>query len=147
MAVAVGGRLSSAGLCHHRSVGDSYASCRAAWIAASSSPAPAIDSAAVSGILPFSTASLWLDTQADGPWWAHAPKDLAKHPSPFFLTDREREQLLETEASGLDVGSVWIIAPTLYVDADKLEAVLAEVERFATWFDETCFDQLHGRRE
>lgn len=77
----------------------------------------------------------------------HAPKDLAKHPSPFFLTDRERELLVDAEASGLDVSSKWMMEPTLHVDADKLEAVLAEVERFATWFDEACFDRPYGRGE
>lgn len=77
----------------------------------------------------------------------HALKDLAKHPSPFFLTDRERELLVDAEASGLDAGSVWMMEPTLHVDADKLEAVLAEVERFATWFDEACFDWQYGRGE
>lgn len=76
----------------------------------------------------------------------HGPKDLAKHPSPFFVTDRERELLVDAEARGLDVGSVWMIEPTLHVDADKLEAVLAAVERFATWFSEACFDRLYGRR-
>ncbi|WP_175867943.1 hypothetical protein [Burkholderia diffusa] len=77
----------------------------------------------------------------------HAPKDLVKYPSPFFLTDRERELLVDAETSGLDVGSKWMMEPTLHVDADKLEAVLAEVERFATWFDEACFDRLYGRGE
>ncbi|WP_155773588.1 hypothetical protein [Burkholderia territorii] len=76
----------------------------------------------------------------------HAPKDLAKHPSPFFLTDRERELLVDTEASGFDVGSKWMMEPTLHVDVDKLDAVLSEVERFATWFDAACFDRLYGRR-
>jgi hypothetical protein len=40
-----------------------------------------------------------------------------------------------------------MVEPTLHVDADKLEAVLIEVERLATWFDKACFDRLHGRRE
>ncbi|MBR8290500.1 MULTISPECIES: hypothetical protein [Burkholderia cepacia complex] len=75
----------------------------------------------------------------------HAPKDLAKHPSPFFLTDRERELLADSEASGFDTSSKWMMEPTLHVDADKLGAVLAEVERFANWFDEVCFDWLYGR--
>ncbi|VWC82279.1 hypothetical protein BLA39750_01291 [Burkholderia lata] len=75
----------------------------------------------------------------------HTPKDLAKHPSPFFLTDRERELIADSEASGFDASSKWMMEPTLHVNPDKLEAVLVEVERFANWFDEACFDQLSGR--
>jgi len=55
--------------------------------------------------------------------------------------------LVDPEASGLDVGPVWMMEPALHVDADKLEAVFAEVERFATWFDEVCFNRLYGPGE
>ncbi|WP_213938704.1 hypothetical protein [Pseudomonas sp. dw_612] len=74
----------------------------------------------------------------------HAAKDLKKHPSPFFLADHERDLLAHVEASGLDMDSMWMIEPTLHVDSDKLNTVLTEVERFATWFDQACFDWIYG---
>jgi hypothetical protein len=49
------------------------------------------------------------------------------------LDDRERELLVEAEANGMDMGSVWMMEPSLHVDAGKLEKALAEVEHFATW--------------
>jgi len=63
----------------------------------------------------------------------HAPIELTKHRSLFFLDDRERELLVEAEANGMDMGSVWMMEPSLHVDAGKLEKALAEVEHFATW--------------
>ena len=74
----------------------------------------------------------------------HAAMDLKNHPSPFFLADHERDLLARVEASGLDMDSMWMIQPTLHVDADKLNTVLTEVERFATWFDQACFDWIYG---
>jgi len=57
----------------------------------------------------------------------HAPIELTKHRSLFFLDDRERELLVEAEANGMDMGSVWMMEPSLHVDAGKLEKALAEV--------------------
>ncbi|MBM3111647.1 hypothetical protein [Pseudomonas arcuscaelestis] len=74
----------------------------------------------------------------------HAATDLKKHPSPFFLADHERDLLARLEVSGLDMDSMWMIEPTLHVDADKLNTVLTEVDRFATWFDQACFDRIYG---
>lgn len=39
---------------------------------------------------------------------------------------------------------MWMIEPTLHVDADKLNTVLTEVERFDTCFDQACFDWIYG---
>ncbi|MCY1374286.1 hypothetical protein D9M69_616170 [compost metagenome] len=75
----------------------------------------------------------------------HAVQDLQKHPSPFFLADHERDLLARVVSNGLDEDFKWIIEPSISVDAEKLNAVLDEVERLAGWFDKACFEWLYGR--
>lgn len=74
----------------------------------------------------------------------HAATDLKRHPSPFFLAEHERDLLAHLEVDVLDIDSMWMIKPTLHVDADKLNKVLTEVERFAMWLDQACFDWIYG---
>lgn len=62
----------------------------------------------------------------------YSDDDLRKISHPFFLDERERSLITETE----DGQNEWLMPPTISVSSEKLFTALAEVEKFALWLEQ-----------
>lgn len=70
----------------------------------------------------------------------HAPKDLAKHPRPFFVSETERKMYLDPEMEG----AFWM-SPAVHVSREALLTAIEEVEKLAEWLEEPMFAVKYGR--
>lgn len=62
---------------------------------------------------------------------SYSSDDLNKLPSPFFVSERERELI-----DGLDIStSLWLFPPTIYIDEEKLQKAIAEAKKLAASID------------
>lgn len=60
--------------------------------------------------------------------------DLKRVPSPFFVSDREREVLLNPD----EEERRWLIEPQIEVTDEHLSAAIGEVRKFYRWFEAQC---------
>lgn len=70
----------------------------------------------------------------------YADADLKKLPHPFFVDEREAEMLADTNE-----GEKSLLMPPLHITEEKLLAAIAEVERFAEWFEGEIETHLYAR--
>lgn len=60
----------------------------------------------------------------------HSPKDLQKHPRPFFASDIERKMNADPEIEG-----GFFMSPAVHVSREALYRAIEEVEALAEWLD------------
>lgn len=66
----------------------------------------------------------------------YSDSDLKKLPHPFFI-DKDDASLFSDNEEG---ERAWLMEPAIHVSAEKLFAVLSEVERFSVWLENVDID-------
>ena len=60
----------------------------------------------------------------------HSPKDRAKHPNAFFMSETERAMYVEGDLAGIS-----FMSPSVHVDAEMLHRAIAEAESLVDWLE------------
>ncbi|MBT9161330.1 MAG: hypothetical protein DDT27_01545 [Dehalococcoidia bacterium] len=63
----------------------------------------------------------------------YSDDDLKKLPSPFFVSEREFELMVDTD----DGERRWLVPPKIIVNAKNLLAAISEIRRFSEWLEVT----------
>lgn len=71
----------------------------------------------------------------------YTDEDLAKMPSPFFVSDREKDVLAEISEEGRG----WLCRPNIHITTDKFTHALAEVRAFVEWLEDQGEKIMHKR--
>ena len=64
----------------------------------------------------------------------HGRTDLRKHPRPIFMSESDRNLLVDLDDRALEV-AYWL-NPSVHVSSDALNAGIAETEKLVTWLEE-----------
>lgn len=66
----------------------------------------------------------------------YSDSDLKKLPHPFFIDENDASLFSDNEEGE----RAWLMEPAIHVSAEKLFAVLSEVERFSVWLENVDID-------
>lgn len=71
----------------------------------------------------------------------YTDEDLAKMPSPFFVSDREKDVLAEISEEGRG----WLRRPNIHITVEKFNHALAQVTAFVKWLENQGETIMHNR--
>ncbi len=69
----------------------------------------------------------------------HSKRDLAKHPSPYFVSETDRRII---DFDGGDQS--WWLTPNVYIDHNKFKHVTNEIEKMCIWLEEQYRNTLNA---
>jgi hypothetical protein len=73
--------------------------------------------------------------------YRYTGEDLAKMPSPFFISDREKEISEELTEEGRS----WLMRPHIHIDTEKFHHALTQISSFIEWLENQGEMILHNR--
>lgn len=73
--------------------------------------------------------------------YRYTEDDLAKLPSPFFISDREKELAEELG----EAGRGWLTRPQIHIDTEKFQHALAQLSAFVEWLENQGETIMHKR--
>lgn len=73
--------------------------------------------------------------------YRYTDEDLAKMPSPFFISDREKEMADELGEEGRG----WLMRPHIHIDTEKFLHALSQLSSFVEWLEKQGETIMHKR--